>query len=378
MLRTACPGLLALVTLLALTTMTQSADTKPGITSKDFGKLADGTVIKAHTLTNKNGLQATVIDFGAILTEMIVPDKAGKMADITLGCDKLEDYVKGTPYFGATTGRVGNRIAKGEFTLEGKKYTLAKNNGPNHLHGGVKALDKQVWKAKEIPGATSNSVEFTYTSKDGEEGYPGTLAIKVTYTLTDNNELRIDYEATTDKATPVNLTNHAYWNLAGHAAGEILGHEVQLVADRYTPTDDTLIPTGKIVPVKGTPFDFTTPKTIGSRIGEIKGDPGGYDLNFVLNSEGKKLALAARVVDPKSGRVLEIETTEPGIQFYSGNFLDGKQVGKGGVMYKKHTGFCLETQHFPDSVNQPSFPSTILKPGDTYRTTTVHRFSVQR
>jgi aldose 1-epimerase len=375
MLRIACLGLLAVAILTVASTMTQAADSKPGITSKEFGKLADGTVIQAHTLTNKNGIEATIIDFGATLISLKAPDKAGKLADITLGCDTLEDYVKGTPFFGSTTGRVCNRIAKGEFTLEGKKYTLAKNNGPNHLHGGTKGLDKQVWKATEITTKDGRGVAFTYTSKDGEEGYPGNLAIKVTYTLNDANELKIDYEATTDKVTPVNLTNHAYWNLGGHASGEILGHDLQLVADRYTPTDDTLIPTGKILPVKNTPFDFTTPKPIGSRIAEVK---GGYDLNFVLNSEGKKMALAARVVDPKSGRVLEIETDQPGIQFYTGNFLDGTQVGRGGVKYAKHAGFCLETQHFPDSVNQPTFPSTILKPGDTFRSSTVHRFSVQR
>lgn len=374
MLRTACLGLAALAFLTASTAMTQPAAL--AIKSAPFGKLADGTAIQAHTLTNKNGIEATVIDFGATLISLKAPDKAGKIDDVALGCDKLDDYVKGTPYFGCTTGRVANRIGKGEFTLEGKKYTLEKNNGPNHLHGGKNAIDKQAWKAKEIKTADGVGVEFTYTSKDGENGYPGNLAMKVTYTLNDKDELRIDYEATTDKATPVNLTNHGYWNLAGHAAGDILSHELQLMADRYTPTDDTLIPTGKIVAVEGTPFDFRTPKTIGSRIGEIKGDPGGYDLNYALNSEGKKMALAARVVEPKSGRVLEIETTEPGVQFYSGNFLDGKQAGRGGVTYKKHAGFCLETQHFPDSINQPSFPSTVLKPGETFQSTTIHRFGV--
>lgn len=377
MLRTTCLGLLALGFLTTTPAMTQpSTDGK--VVTGTFGKLADGTVIRSYTLTNKNGIEATVVDFGATLTSLKAPDKAGKVADIALGCDKLEDYVKGTPYFGCTTGRVCNRIAKGEFTLEGKKYALAKNNGPNHLHGGVKAIDKQAWKGTEFSNKDGVGVVFTYLSKDGEEGYPGNLAITVTYTLNDKNELRIDYEAKTDRATPVNLTNHGYWNLAGHGSGDILGHEVQLMADRYTPTDDTLIPTGKIVPVEGTPFDFRTPKKIGARIGEIKGDPGGYDLNYALNSEGKKLALAARVVDPTSGRVLEIETDQPGIQFYSGNFLDGKQVGKGGVTYKKHAGFCLETQHFPDSVNQPSFPNTILKPGETFKSTTVHRFGVQK
>lgn len=375
MLRIVCLGLLAVAPLLLVSSMTHSADTVPSVATIEFGKLTDGTPVSGRVLTNKNGLQATIIDFGATLVSLQVPDKAGKLGDIVLGCDKLADYVAGTPYFGSTTGRVCNRIAKGEFTLEGKKYTLAKNNGPNHLHGGVKALDKQLWKPNNITPADGVGVEYTYTSKDGEEGYPGKLDIKVTYTLTNKNELRIDYEAKTDKATPVNLTNHTYFNLAGHASGDILGHELQLTADRYTPVDDTLIPTGKIEPVAGTPFDFRTPKAIGARIADVK---GGYDLNYVLNSEGKKLALAARVVDPKTGRVMEIETTEPGVQFYSGNFLDGKQVGKGGVKYAKHAGFCLETQHFPDSVNQPTFPSTILKPGETYRSTTVHRFAVQK
>ncbi len=378
MLRTASLGLLALILLTASTAMTQPTDPMPRLSTSDFGTLADGTKIQAHTLINSHGVQATVLDFGATLISVKAPDKAGKIEDIALGCDRLADYVKGTPYFGCTTGRVCNRIARGEFTLEGKKYTLEKNNGPNHLHGGKNSIDKQVWQAKEFKAKDAVGVAFTHTSKDGFNGYPGNLALKVTYTLNDKNELRIDYEATTDQTTPVNLTNHGYWNLAGHAAGDVLGHEVQIVADRYTPTDDTLIPTGKIVPVEGTPFDFRTPKTIGSRIGEIKGDPGGYDLNFVLNSGGKKLALAARVVDPKSGRILEIETDQPGIQFYSGNFLDGTQVGKGGVKYRKHAGFCLETQHLPDAVNQPSFPSVILKPGETFKTSTIHRFGVRK
>ena len=286
-------------------------------------------------------------------------------------------YLKGHPFFGCTTGRVANRVAKGKFTLNGKEYQLAVNNGPNHLHGGVKAIDKRVWKAEPVPSADGVAVRFSYLSPDGEEGYPGNLNIHVTYTLTGKNELRIDYEATTDKDTPVNLTNHSYFNLGGAQPEGILNHQLTLFADHFTAADDTLIPTGEIKSVKGTPLDFTKSKAIGQDIGKTGGNPNGYDMNFVINGGGSSLTKCARVEDPKSGRVMEILTTEPGVQFYTGNFLDGKLKGKAGETYDKHHAFCLETQHYPDSVNHPQFPSTILKPGQKFTSTTVHRFSTK-
>ena len=339
-----------------------------------YGKLPDGTVIDLYTLTNAQGVVAKVITYGAIMTELHVPDRHGKLGDIVLGFDNLDQYLAGHPFFGATIGRVANRIAKGKFTLDGKSYTVATNNGPNHLHGGLKGFDKVVWQAEPVTTTQGASVKFTYLSRDGEEGYPGNLAVTVVYTLTDKNELRIDYTATTDQATPVNLTNHSYFNLAGAAAGDILGHEVMLAANRYTPVDATLIPTGELAPVKGTVMDFTKPLPIGSRIQQLTNDPQGYDHNYVLNSGGKKLALAARVYEPKTGRVLEIRTTEPGLQFYTGNFLDGTLKGKGGVVYKQHYAFCMEADHFPDSINQPGFPSAVLRPGQTFKQTTIHKF----
>jgi aldose 1-epimerase len=348
-----------------------------GVEKSDFGKTADGTTVELFTLTNANGLKAKIINYGGIITELHVPDRDGKLADVVLGFDNLQDYLAGHPFFGCITGRVANRIAKGKFTLDGKEYKLAANNGPNHLHGGLKGFDKQIWKAEIVPATDGVAVNMTYRSPDGEEGYPGNLTTAVTYTLTNQNELKIDYSATTDKATPVNLTNHTYFNLAGPQAGTILGHELKLAADEYTPTDDTLIPTGKIEAVKGTPLDFTTIQTIGSRINQLKGKPVGYDHNFVLSKKDGVLALAAWVREPKSGRVLEAFTKEPGVQLYTGNFLDGKTKGKGGVVYNQHQGFCLETQHFPDAVNQPAFPSIILQPGKTYSTTTVYKFSTK-
>jgi aldose 1-epimerase len=321
---------------------------------------------------------AKVITYGALLTELHVPDRDGKLADVALGFSKLEQYMGDHPYFGATIGRVGNRIGKATFSLNSKTYTLAANNGPNHLHGGLKGFDKRVWKAQPVQVAGGAAVKFTYVSPDGEEGYPGTLTASVTYTLTDKNELRLDYVANTDQPTPVNLTNHTYFNLAGEGVGDIKGHELTLLADKFTPVDATLIPTGEIAPVKGTVMDFLRPTAIGARIEQVPGPaPVGYDHNYVLSSGGGVLALAATVKDPTSGRIMDVLTTEPGIQFYSGNFLDGTLTGKAGVKYQKHTGFCLETQHFPDSVNRANFPPTILQPDKTYKTTTVYRFSAK-
>jgi aldose 1-epimerase len=343
-----------------------------------FKDTADGTPVEIYTLTNDHGMKARIMTYGGIVSELHVPDRDGKPADVVLGFDDLKGYLAGHPYFGCIVGRVANRIAKGTFTLDGKEYKVAVNNGPNALHGGLKGFDKVVWKVgKTGTGDGKVFLELTYLSKDGEEGYPGNLSATVTYTLTNDNELRIDYRATTDKATPVNLTNHSYFNLAGPASGDILGHEMMLAAEKYTPVDDTLIPTGEIKPVRGTPLDFTSPHKIGERIDQLKGDPVGYDHNFVLDGGGKKLALGARVHDPKTGRVMEMYTTEPGVQFYTGNFLDGSVKGKGGVVYRKHQGFCLEAQHFPDSVNHPNFPSVILRPGQTYAQTTVYKFSAK-
>jgi aldose 1-epimerase len=346
-------------------------------TSKSpYGKMPDGTPVDEYTLTNANGLVLKVITYGAIITEMRVPDRDGRLGDVVLGFDRLEPYLTKSPYFGAAIGRVGNRIANGRFILDGKTYTLAVNNGPNHLHGGIRGFDKVVWQAEPGSGPDGPAVVFHYTSADGEEGYPGTVNVTMTYTLTDKNELRFDYRATSDKDTPINLTNHSYWNLAGR--GDILGHMLTLHAASFTPADDTLIPTGKIEPVAGTPMDFTRPKAIGRDLGQLTDEPQGYDWNFVLDGGGGKgLAPAARVYDPSTGRVMDVLTDQPGIQFYSGNFLDGTLTGKQGAVYRQHDGLCLETQHFPDSVNHPNFPSTILHPGEIYQTTTVYRFSVR-
>jgi aldose 1-epimerase len=347
-----------------------------GVTHKSFGKTADGKEVELYTLTNKNGLTAKVMTYGAALTELWTPDRDGKLGDVLLGFDTLEGYLsENNPYFGCTTGRVCNRIGKSKFTLDGTEYKLAANAGANHLHGGLKAFDKVIWTAAEQPDG--RTVRFSYTSPDGEEGYPGTLKVTVDYLLNDDNQLVINYRAETDKSTPVNLTNHAYFNLAGHGSGTILDHLLTLKAARFTAIDDGMIPTGEIKSVKGTVFDFTTPHKIGERIEELKGEPGGYDLNYVLDREkdSKDLVLAAVVEEPTTGRVLKIRTTEPGIQFYSGNFLNGKARGKGGAVYKKHTGLCLETQHFPDSVNHKEFPSTILKPGQTFTSQTSYEFA---
>ncbi len=345
-----------------------------GITKADFGKTKEGAPVELYTLTNAKGMTAKIMTYGATVTQLIVPDRAGKMGDIILGFDSLSGYLGDEPYLGAIVGRYGNRIAKGKFTLKGVTSTLATNNGPNHLHGGLKGFDKRIWKAEPMTTADGPALKLIYVSKDGEEGYPGNLTSTVIYTVTARNELKIEYRATTDKATPINLTNHAYFNLAGPGSGDVLGHEVSMAAGRYTPVDGTLIPTGEIASVKGTPMDFTKPAMIGSRISQVE---GGYDHNYVIGMEDSKTpAFAVRVREPKSGRIMEVFTTQPGVQFYTGNFLDGSLKGIGGA-YKKHYGFCLETQHFPDSVNQPKFPPSILEPGQTYQHTTIYRFSVE-
>ncbi|WP_435011121.1 aldose epimerase family protein [Tundrisphaera lichenicola] len=340
----------------------------------EFGKTPEGTPVQLYVLTNGR-VTAKVMTYGAILTELDVPDRDGKPADVVLGFDTLEGYLAGHPYFGATVGRVANRIGGAGFSLDGQNYSLAVNNGPNTLHGGLKGFDKVVWKAEDVSGPAGPAVKFTYLSKDGEEGYPGNLNVAVTYTVTADAALRIDYQATTDKATPVNLTNHSYFNLAGPASGPILGHELMLAADKYTPGDDTFIPTGAIEPVAGTPLDFTRPTPIGARIDQIRGEPGGYDHNFVLDPSAKLTRPAATVYEPTTGRVMEVFTTEPGVQLYTGNFLDGTIKGKGGVVYKKRQAFCLETQHYPDSIHHANFPSTVLRPGETYTQTTIYKFS---
>ncbi|MGV3639125.1 MAG: aldose epimerase family protein [Adhaeribacter sp.] len=341
--------------------------------TESFGQTSDGQQVQLYTLRNENGMQVQITNYGGIVTSILTPDKTGKPGDVALGFDNLEAYIRNNPFFGATVGRYGNRIAKGKFSLDGQEYTLATNNGPNHLHGGKKGFDKVVWAAEP---AGDNTLKLTYLSKDGEEGYPGNLSTTVTFSLSEDNELKIAYQATTDKATPVNLTNHSYFNLSAGAAETVLQHEVTIKADRFTVVDDKLIPTGELRPVAGTVMDFTKPTPIGTRIAQVEG--GGYDHNYVLRDAKGPLQLAATVSEPVSGRVMEVYTTEPGIQFYSGNFLNGKVTGKGNVAYKKHSGFCLETQHFHDSPNQPGFPSTILRPGETYQTTTVYKFSVKK
>jgi aldose 1-epimerase len=345
-----------------------------GIQKQAFGKTKEGIPVDLYTLSNGKGMRVDIATYGTTIVKIEVPDRSGRAGDVVLGFDKLDGYLGEHPYFGCTVGRYANRIAGAKFTLNGKAYKLAANDGVNSLHGGLKGFNRAVWKAEPQTAADGPAVKFTYVSPDGDEGYPGTLTATVVFTVTAANELKIDYTATSDKPTPVNLTNHSYFNLAGPGTGDILGHELMLKADRYTPVGPGLIPTGKIEPVAGTPLDFTKPSTIGARIAQV---PGGYDHNFVLaGAVSKSPVLAARVREPKSGRVMEVLTTEPGIQFYTGNFLDGKIAGVGGA-YKKHFGFCLETQHFPDSVHQPGFPSVILEPGKTYRQTTIYKFGVE-
>ena len=351
------------------------------IVASEFGKSKEGETVELYTLTNKNGCVAKIINLGGIVTELHVPDKNGKMGDVVLGFTKLDSYLAGHPFFGAIAGRYANRIAKGKFTLDGQEYTLATNNGPNHLHGGARGFDKVVWTAagQDANAKDGPSLSLKYVSRDGEEGYPGTLTATVVYTLTHDNALRIDYAATTDKPTIVNLTNHSYFNLAGENAGSIHDHWMMINADRYTPVDETSIPTGELAPVEGTPFDFRQPHKIGERIEQTPGKPKGYDHNYALNREaGSKPSLACRVKEETSGRVMEVWTDQPGVQLYTGNYLDGKTTGKQGKPYDFRNGFCLETQHFPDSPNQPKFPSTVLRPGETFKSTTTYKFSVEK
>jgi aldose 1-epimerase len=354
--------------------------TMPTISEQPWGRTPDGTDVRLYTLRNAHGLRADITNYGGIVTSLLVPDRAGHMADVVLGYDSLADYLKASPYFGAIVGRYGNRVAAGKFTLEGKTYALAVNDGPNALHGGLKGFDKVVWQAEPYADAAGAGLRLRYVSPDGDEGYPGRLDVSVTYALMNDDALRIDYRLSSDRPTIHNVTHHGYFNLAGHASGDILSHELMLSADRFTPVDSTLIPTGELRDVTGTPFDFRASTAIGARIGA--GDEQlrfgrGYDHNFVLNGDAGTLRLVGRVRDPQSGRAMEISTTEPGVQFYSGNFLDGSNVGKGGARYEHRAGFCLETQHFPDSPNHPAFPSTVLRPGEEYRSTTVYRFSAQ-
>jgi aldose 1-epimerase len=351
-------------------------------TKDKAGKTIEGPRVTEYTLTNRNGMVVKCIELGGIITEIHVPDKDGKYADVALGFDKFADYLKGHPYFGSNAGRCANRIAKGKFTIDGKEYTLATNNGANHLHGGKEGFDKKYWRAEPFLAATGPGVKFTYRSQDMEEGYPGNLSVTMSYTLTDNNEIVIDYRATTDKPTVCNLAHHSYFNLAGHSAGDISGHVVQIDAKNYTPADETLVPNGKIAPVAGTPFDFTKEKPIGKDLKAAGGEPVGFDLNYVLDKGTTEWPeFAAAVFEPKSGRTLVVLTTEPGLQFYTGNFLDGTNTGKGGAVYKQHDAFCMEPQKFPNSVNVPAWKeksNAILRPGETYKQTTIYKFGVAK
>lgn len=351
---------------------------RPEIKKQAFGMTESGEPVELYALTNANGMEAHIMTYGGTVVSLKVPDRHGKLGDVVLGYETLDGYLKNSPYFGSIIGRYGNRIGKGSFSLNGKQYSLPKNNGENTLHGGIKGFDKVVWKAKEVKSKDGVGLKLTYLSKDGEEGFPGNLSVTVVYTLTNNNELKIDYSATTDKTTVVNLTHHSYFNLAGE--GGILDHELMINANRFTPVDSGLIPTGELRSVKGTPMDFNQSTVIGERIDQQDEQltlGKGYDHNWVLNNNTGRLALVARVYEPGSGRVMEVATTEPGLQFYSGNFLDGSITGKAGQVYRQRYGFCLETQHSPDSPNKPAFPSTVLKPGQTYRTTTIYKFLVR-
>ncbi len=351
------------------------------IEKQAFGQLEDGTIVDLYTLINSNGMRVEITNYGGIITSLWVPDKNGKLGDVVLGYNTLDGYLKASPYFGCIVGRYGNRIAKGKFTLNDQTYQLATNNGPNHLHGGWKGFDKVVWQATPRESQDAVGLELSYLSPDGEEGYPGNLSVKVTYTLTNDNALHIDYEATTDQPTICNLTHHSYFNLKDAGASPILDHMLMLDADYFTPVDETLIPTGEFRPVAGTPFDFRQPTAIGARIHsedqQIKFGLG-YDHNFILNGNAGELRRVGKLSEPTTGRIMEIWTTEPGIQFYSGNFLDGSMIGKNGSVYHHRHGLCLETQHFPDSPNHPNFPSTVLNPGEKYQTTTIYKFLIEQ
>jgi aldose 1-epimerase len=360
----------------------QSTDTTivNKIEKSNFGALPNGQIPDIYTLKNANGMEVAISNYGGTIINWTAPDKTGKYQNVTLACDSLSGYLKGVPYFGALIGRYGNRIAKGKFSIDGKQYFLPQNNGVNSLHGGLKGFDKVLWAATPIDGAEPK-LQLNYTAKDGEEGYPGNLVVEVVYTLLKDNSLKIEYNATTDKPTVVNLTNHTYFNLSGDMNQDILGHEITLNADKYLPVDETLIPTGELRPVSGTAFDFTTAYKIGERINDssdvqIKYGKG-YDHCWVLSDASNTLKNVAKVYEEKSGRILEVFTTEPAIQFYTGNFLDGTVTGKNGIIAKHRTGLCLETQHYPDSPNQANFPTTLLKPGEKYNTTTVYKFSVK-
>ena len=349
------------------------------IKKQAFGTVPEGRV-DLYTMTNSRGMEVRAMNYGGIIVSLRVPDKKGVLADVVLGFDTLDAYLNNKPYFGAIIGRYANRLANGKFTLNGAEYRLARNNGMNSLHGGLKGFDKVLWRGEQFENNQGIGVVFTYTSKNGEEGYPGNLKAKVTYTLTDQSELQIEYQATTDEATPVNLTNHSYFNLVSEGNGDILKHNLILNADRFTPVDSTLIPAGELRSVAGTPFDFTKPTAIGARIdtnNEQLAIAHGYDHNFVLSRKGSGLELAGRVHEQQTGRALEVYTTEPGVQFYTGNVLDGTITGKHGHAYNKHAGLCLETQHFPDSPNHSNFPWTILKPEQTYHSRTVYKFSAE-
>lgn len=376
---------LTLLLCIVMLLLNVDAQGQAGVQKREFGKTSEGQSVDLYTLTNSRGAEVKITNYGGIVTSLKVPDRTGRLGDVVLGFDNLDAYLKGHPYFGAIIGRYGNRIAKGRFKLNRVEYKLAVNNGANHLHGGIKGFDKVIWNAKPVKVTNGAALELTYLSKDGEEGYPGNLSVKVTYTLTNANELKIEYSATTDKDTVVNLTHHSYFNLAGQGEGDILKHRLFLNANRFTPTDDGSIPTGELRSVRNTPFDFMRMTfmqmaEIGARINEPDQQlqfGKGYDHNFVLNGKMGTLRLGARVYEAGSGRVMEVWTTEPGMQFYTGNFLDGTLTGKDGKVYQQRYGFCLETQHYPDSPNEPKFPSTVLKKGAHYHTVTVYKFSTR-